>query len=289
MRVCVCVCVCVCMWCVHVKIEMIHVHNRLSSFARRIDQSSWLVAAYLFSDLSSVNAEHLVCIRHRCSSLFVDIVFILSSSKVKTTRYDTTPIISMLQGQYQLILIACLLFSQVLSTSVSFSYRTCLPNIDLILLERHHPDNSETFRFVTRNFRLHVIYISSNITNEYQFGYFNSSLPTSANFDYQFQAAIDYYHEVDTWHYVNVTFDDRQEKVFLSFNADETRLIPLMDYTSLTYEHYRVEQLLDEQQTNVSCLLAHTGFDSQPWNSCSIDIKTCGKSKQDHLSCYCSI
>ena len=68
--------------------------------------------------------------------------------------------------------------------------------------------NSQLFRLVTKDFRLHIIYTYKNQTIEYQFGNFNLTLPYSASFDYQFQTAIDYYHEFDTWHYVNLTFEN---------------------------------------------------------------------------------
>jgi hypothetical protein len=177
------------------------------------------------------------------------------------------------------ILLSILLLPHISSTSISFSYRTCLPNIDLLHIEHsHQPLNSQSFRFVTRNFRLHLIYTSSTAEEiEFQFGNLNLTLPSSASFDYQFKAAIDYYHEIDMWHYVNITFDDSLSKVFLSFNGDETRLIPLIDYPwKNVTDQLNVNVLLDDQQKNVTCLLPHSGFEMPP-TECSLNIKTCGE------------
>ncbi len=169
-----------------------------------------------------------------------------------------------------------LILHKISSKSITFSYRTCLPNIDLLHIEQYHPLNSQYFRLVTKDFRLHIIYTYENQTFQYQFGNFNLSLPYSASFDYQFQTAIDYYHEIDTWHYVNMTFDDDLSKVFISFNGDETRLIPLIDYPlkNVTTK-LNVVVLVDEQQTNVTCLLPYSGFDTN-FKNCLINIKTCG-------------
>ncbi len=169
-----------------------------------------------------------------------------------------------------------LILHKISSKSITFSYRTCLPNIDLLHIEQYHSLNSQYFRLVTKDFRLHIIYTYENQTFQYQFGNFNLSLPYSASFDYQFQTAIDYYHEIDTWHYVNMTFDDYLSKVFISFNGDETRLIPLIDYPwkNVTTK-LNVVVLVDEQQTNVTCLLPYSGFDTN-FKNCLINIKTCG-------------
>ena len=198
------------------------------------------------------------------------------------SRRDKEDHFSMLQGNRRRnsldFLLVILLLPHISSTSISFSYRTCLPNIDLLHIEHsHQPVNSQSFRLVTRNFRLHLIYASSTDQIEFQFGNLNLTLPSSASFDYQFKAAIDYYHEIDTWHYVNITFDDALSKVFLSFNGDETRLIPLIDYPwKNATEQLNVKVLLDEQQNNVTCLLPHSGFEMPP-SECSLNIKTCGE------------
>jgi len=170
-----------------------------------------------------------------------------------------------------------LILHKISSKSITFSYRTCLPNINLINIEQYHPLNSQFFRLITKDFRLHIIYTYNNDIFQYQFGNFNLSLPYSASFDYQFQKAIDYYHEIDIWHYVNITFNDQLSKVFISFNGDETRLIPLIDYPikNLTTTTLKVNVLIDEQQTNVTCLLPYSGFDMK-FNNCLINIKTCG-------------
>jgi hypothetical protein len=178
---------------------------------------------------------------------------------------------------YYFLFILIIIFHKISSKSITFSYRTCLPNINLINIEQYyHPLNSQLFRLVTKDFRLHIISTYENQTSEYQFGYFNSTLPYSASFDYQFQTAIDYYHEIDTWHYVNITFDDNLSKIFVSFNNDETRLIPLIDYPikNVTTK-LNVHVLVDEQQTNVTCLLPYSGFETN-FNNCLINIKTCG-------------
>ncbi len=175
----------------------------------------------------------------------------------------------MFQGKLtSYFLLILIIIQSISSKSITFSYRTCLPNINLITIEQ----SSQFFRLFTKDFRLHLIYD----TLEYQFGHFNLSLPYSASFDYQFQTAIDYYHEIDRWHYVNITFNDQLSKVFISFNGDESRLIPLIDYPikNMTTK-LNVHVHTDEQQTNVTCLLPYSGFQMNT-NSCSLNIKTCG-------------
>lgn len=202
----------------------------------------------------------------------IDIVILSTNERVKERMNS----IKLLLVLLPFLIIIDFVFS---NQSFTFSYQTCLPNIDLIRIEHVHPVNSQYFHLLTKNFRLHLIYTYQNETLEFQIGNLNLSLPTSASFDYQFQAAIDYYHEIDTWHYVNLTFDHLQSKVFLSFNADEIRLIPLVDYPwPNPTDQFHVRVLLDEQQRNVTCLLPHFGFESSS-NDCSINIKTCGKSK----------
>lgn len=178
---------------------------------------------------------------------------------------------------YYYIIFILLILHKISSKSITFSYRTCLPNIDLLNIEQYHPLNSQFFRLVTKDFHLHIIYTYENEKIQYQFGNFNFSLPYLASFDYQFQTAIDYYHEIDTWHYVNITFDDYLSKVFISFNGDETRLIPLIDYPikNFTTNKLNVDVLVDEQQLNVTCLLPYSGFDTN-FKNCLINIKTCG-------------
>ena len=172
-----------------------------------------------------------------------------------------------------------IILNKISSESITFSYRTCLPNIDLITIEHYHPYNNQLFRLVTKNFRLHIIYEYNNEQIEYQFGNFNLLLPYSASFDYQFQTAIDYYHEIDTWHYVNITFNDYLSKVFVSFNGDETRLVPLIDYPIKNLStKLNIHVLVNEQQTNVTCLLPHSGFEVNS-KDCLINIKTCGELK----------
>ena len=136
--------------------------------------------------------------------------------------------------------------------------------------------NSQFFRLLTKDFRLHLFSTYVNESIEYQFGHSNLSLPYSASFDYQFQTAIDYYHQIDRWNYVNLTFNDQLSKVFISFNGDETRLIPLIDYPIKNFStKLTVQILLDEQQSNVTCLLPYSGFQMNMSN-CSLNIKTCG-------------
>jgi hypothetical protein len=181
----------------------------------------------------------------------------------------------MFQGKLtRYFLLIFIIIQAISSKSITFSYRTCLPNINLINIEQISPLNSQYIRLFTKDFRLHLIYE----TWEYQFGYFNLSLPYSASFDYQFQTAIDYYHEIDTWNYVNITFNDQLSKVFISFNGDETRLIPLIDYPIKNFTiKLNVHVLIDEQQTNVTCLLPYSGFKiNNNNNNCSLNIKTCG-------------
>ena len=166
--------------------------------------------------------------------------------------------------------------SESFGKSIIFSYRTCLPNINLINIQFVRSSNSPLFRLFTRDFRLHLIYTHEEQTIEYQFGYFNFSLPYSASFDYQFQTAIDYYHEIDTWNYVNLTFSDQLSKVLISFNGDETRLLPVIDYPMENFtKNIHIDVLIDEQQKNVTCLLPYSGFEMYTQN-CSLNIKTCG-------------
>lgn len=184
----------------------------------------------------------------------------------------------MFQGKFirSLLLVILCYLPEIFGKSITFSYRTCLPNINLINIQLTHSLNSPHFRLFTRDFRLHLIYTYEQQIVEYQFGYFNFSLPYSASFDYQFQTAIDYYHEIDTWNYVNMTFSDQLSKVLISFNGDETRLIPVIDYPmrNFTNDIY-VDVLIDEQQKNVTCLLPYSGFQMNVDN-CSLNIKTCG-------------
>jgi len=174
------------------------------------------------------------------------------------------------------LFILIIILHKISSKSITFSYRTCLPNINLINIKQSYLLNNQLFEIFTKDFRLHIIYTYKNEKFQYQFGNFNLSLPYSSSFDYQFQTAIDYYHEIDTWHYVNITFNDYLSKVFISFNGDETRLIPLIDYPikNLTTQ-LNVDVLIDEQQTNVTCLLPYEGFDTN-FKNCFINIKTCG-------------
>ena len=182
----------------------------------------------------------------------------------------------MFQGKFNrsllLFILACLL-PNIVSKSITFSYRTCLPHVNLINIELF---NRPILQLFTKDFRLHLIYTYEQRTIEYQFGHFNFSLPYSASFDYQFQTAIDYYHEIDTWNYVNITFNDQLSKIFISFNGDETRLIPVIDYPMSNFTtNIHIDVLIDEQQENVTCLLPYSGFKRNAEN-CSLNIKTCG-------------
>lgn len=185
----------------------------------------------------------------------------------------------MFQGKliiYYFLFILLITINQTLSTSISFSYRTCLPDIDLINIEFNHSSIRQYFHLSTKDFRLHILYKHNNQQHEYQYGHLNLLLPYSDSYDYPFQKAIEYYHEIDTWHYVNITFDDYLSKVFISFNSDETRLIPLIDYPIKNQTtRFNVNVLVDYEQTDVICLLPYSGFDTK-YDSCSINIKTCG-------------
>ncbi|CAF3534312.1 unnamed protein product [Adineta steineri] len=173
-----------------------------------------------------------------------------------------------------------LFFYEISSKSISFSYRTCLPNINLIHIEHIHPLNSQHFQLITKDFHLNIIYTYKTDQYNFKFGSLNPSLSNLSNFDYQFQSAIDYYHQIDTWNYVNITFDDNLSRIFISFNSDETRLIPLIDYP-LIFQNKTIETklnvqiLVDEQDKNVTCLLPYNGFQTNKNSYCSTDIKTC--------------
>lgn len=169
-----------------------------------------------------------------------------------------------------------------MTTSISFSYRTCLPNIDLIHIEHHHPLNSQRIQLITKDFHLHILYTYQTNYQFFQFGTRPILTSNHSNFDQQFQSAINYYHQIDTWNYVNITFDDRLSRIYVSFNNDETRLIPLVDYPiffqNQTIEtNFDVKILVNERDQNVTCLLPYTGFATDGRNACSTDIKTCGK------------
>ena len=107
----------------------------------------------------------------------------------------------------------------------------------------------------------------------------------SANFDYQYQSAIHYYQQIDTWNFVNVTFDQSQSRIFLSLNNDDKRLIPLTDYPMLAQHgnastKLNVKILVDQADWNVTCLLPYSGFNRNMntyVNLCSTNIKTCGE------------
>ncbi len=177
-----------------------------------------------------------------------------------------------------------LFFLKISSKSISFSYRTCLPNINLIHIEHINPLNSQQFQLITKDFHLHILYTYKTDKYQFQFGNFHTPLSNLSNFDYQFQSAIDYYHQIDTWNYVNLTFDDNLSRIFISFNSDETRTIPLIDYPLLFQNQtsetkFQVQILVDEQDKNVTCLLPYAGFEinkNSYLNHCSTNIKTCG-------------
>jgi len=177
-----------------------------------------------------------------------------------------------------------LFFWKISSKTISFSYRTCLPNIDLIHIEHIHPLNSQQLQLITRDFHLHIIYTYQTDQYQYQFGNLNTFLSNQTNFDYQFQSAINYYHQIDTWNYVNLTFDNHLSRIFISFNNDQTRIIPLIDYPLLfqnkTIEtKFNAEILVNQHDQNVTCLLPYSGFEKEKnsyTNHCSTDIKTCG-------------
>ena len=174
--------------------------------------------------------------------------------------------------------------SKISSKSISFSYRTCLPNIDLIHIEHILPLNSQHFRLITKDFHLNIIYTYKTEEYQFKFGNLSTLLPNLSNFDYQSQSAINYYHQIDTWNFVNLTFDDSLSRIFISFNNDETRLIPIIDYP-LLFQNKTIETkltiqiLVHSEDQNVTCLLPHTGFEMNTnsyLNFCSTNIKTCG-------------
>ncbi|CAF3641598.1 unnamed protein product [Rotaria sordida] len=180
---------------------------------------------------------------------------------------------------FSFILFIC----NISSKSISFSYRSCLPNIDLIHIEHIHSLNSQQIQLITRDFHLHIIYRYKKEKYQFKFGNFNILLGNLSNIDYQYQSAINYYHQIDTWNYVNLTFNDNLSRIFISFNNDETRIIPLIDYP-LVFQNQTIETklnvqiLVNEQDKNVTCLLPYTGFDINQYsylNSCITNIKTC--------------
>ncbi|CAF3833457.1 unnamed protein product [Rotaria magnacalcarata] len=176
-----------------------------------------------------------------------------------------------------------LLICKISSRSISFSYRSCLPNIDLIHIEHYHLLNSQQFQLLTKDFHLNIIYRYKKEKLQYKFGNLNILLGNLSNFDYQYQSAINYYHQIDTWTHVNLIFDDSLSRVFISFNNDETRKIPLVDYP-LLFQNKTIETklniriLVNEQDKNLTCLLPYKGFEISKnsfLNSCVTNIKTC--------------
>jgi hypothetical protein len=144
--------------------------------------------------------------------------------------------------------------------------------------------NSQQFQLFTRDFHLHIIYTYKTDKYQFKFGNLNTLLSNLSNFDYQYQSAINYYHQIDTWNYVNLTFNDHLSRIFISFNTDELRTIPLIDYP-LAFQNktiqtkLNVEILVDKEDENVTCLLPYSGFEinkNSYLNHCSTDIKTCG-------------
>lgn len=176
-----------------------------------------------------------------------------------------------------------LFFCKISSKSISFSYRSCLPNTDLIHIEHFHPLNSQQFQLVTKDFHLHIIYRYKKERYQYKFGNSNTLIGNLSNFDYQYQSAINYYQQIDSWNYVNLTFDDNLFRVFISFNNDETRVLPLVDYPSSFHNKtiqakLNIRILVNEQDKNVTCLLPYSGFENHTntlLNSCTTNIKTC--------------
>jgi hypothetical protein len=136
----------------------------------------------------------------------------------------------------------------------------------------------------TRDFHLHIIYTYKTEQYQFKFGNLDTILTNLSNFDYQYQSAINYYHQIDTWNYVNLTFDDSLSRIFISFNSDELRTIPLIDYPLLFQNktiktNLNVQILVNEQDKNVTCLLPYKGFEihkNSYLNHCLTDIKTCG-------------
>jgi len=144
--------------------------------------------------------------------------------------------------------------------------------------------NSQQFQLLTKNFHLYINYKYKTDKYQFKFGNLNPLLTNLSNFDYQFQSAINYYQQIDTWNYVNLTFDDNLSRIFISFNSDETRIIPLIDYP-LLFQNKTIETNLDvqilvnEHDENVTCLLPYSGFEinkNSYANYCSTNIKTCG-------------
>lgn len=139
-----------------------------------------------------------------------------------------------------------------------------------------------------KDFHLHILYTYQTHREEFQFGTRPILTSNLSNFEHQFQSAINYYHQIDTWNYVNVTFDDHRARIYVSFNNDETRVIPLIEYP-LSFQNQTIEMkfdvkiLVNERDQNVTCLLPYSGFSKErndSANLCSTDIKTCGKTRK---------
>jgi hypothetical protein len=175
--------------------------------------------------------------------------------------------ISKIELHFLLVIAFLLFFWKISSKTISFSYRTCLPNIDLIYIEHIHPLNSQQLQLITRDFHLHIIYTYQIEQYQFQFGNLHTFLSNQSNFDYQYQSAINYYHQIDTWNYVNLTFDDNLARIFISFQNKTIE------------KKFHVEILVNQHDQNVTCLLPYSGFEIEKnsyTNHCSTDIKTCG-------------
>lgn len=185
-----------------------------------------------------------------------------------------------------LVLFAVFLFiERIKSKSITFSYRTCLSETNLVDIEHRQNQHRQYFTLTVENFHFRLIHRYDSLKNSFDFGPSNrTSRKKFSNFDDQYQSAIDFYQTIDRWNYVNLTFDDRTSRVLLSLNNDEHYSIPLMDYP-WSYRNETNESILDVEieyeafDRNVTCLVPHLGFSRNflPQSTqCMINTKLCG-------------
>lgn len=175
---------------------------------------------------------------------------------------------------YSIVLFLCLDVHRVTSISVTFSYRTCVANLPLLLIEHQHNGNNEQIHLNLKDFQLELQQIYQTKRTLFSLGSSSPLDPSPWTF---------YSYQIEKWNYVNVTFDDHQSRLYLSLNDDQTRVIPLMHYPwissngSTSPSTTNVKIIADR---NVSCLLPHHGFPSSTLrssSSCSINLKNCGR------------
>ncbi|CAF1157323.1 unnamed protein product [Didymodactylos carnosus] len=176
--------------------------------------------------------------------------------------------------------------------TISFSYRTCLPNIDLISLNFYTANNHYfQLKLSTNNFRLRT-QLLLNDTTIYAFTFYNSttSIQHSSSTSYsQLQSAINYYHQMTSWQHVQATFS-QNNSFSISFNEFENKSVSLLNFSPSFFNQIistlSINVYNDETQTNLTCFIPHQGFidnsnkrkkpKSSRNSQCTIDVNKCG-------------